>query len=282
MSTSIPISPAFRQIMLQNIANDVDFKHKKEMLNMMYCEQLLLEKCDPILLMKIHYYVTHTDSPLKIRCLELLQAHFKRHKFKIRKVNMDTIQKEIQLNLSIAKEQREELLNMKEEVIDKDDTLSDVSSEKPVELFDPDMDIAALEQLKSELEKQVLIQMKGMGSELKSSSLRFGQVLQNDSSTILDTHTLMTTNESNLSVEQKKLKQVHSDTWRTTCYMLMLFLLVLVCFIATYMVIRTFPDSNAPKLTSFVGNAIYSLWQIAFPSDEPQIVPVITITNEEL
>ena len=298
----MPVSPALRQIITKHIENDDKFESKKDLLNMMYCQHLLLSKCDKVLLMKIYYYVNHSKSPLKAKCLELLNAHFKRNKLKIRRVNLDTIQREIRLNLNIEDEQRHELLNDKQQdndsnkEEDEEEKLeSGNASEKPLQvtktdrqelLKEDDMDIEALEELKNELEQLVVTQMKGMGSDIKSSSLRFNQVLQKDNTTILDTSTLMAMNENNLTAEQKKLKQVHSDTWRTTCYTLLLFIVVVICFIGTYMVIRTFPNSNKPKLTSFVGNIVAtfvsSLWSIIFPAQEANVQNEITLTNEEL
>ncbi len=271
LMSNIKVTPAVQELLSNHIEKDKSFKSKKELLNMMYCEQMFLDKCDKYQLLKIHYYVTHTESPLKQRCLELLDAHYNKKKIKIRHINMATIQKEIALNQQVEKQQRQELLQPVSP-----DTIPLQDTNRELLLQEEDMDIEALEEMAKNLEDQVHIQMKGMSSELKESSLRFNQILQKDDTTIHDTWSLMTANESTLTTEQLKLKQLHSSSWTTLCYTILLFIFVLICFIVTYLIIRTFPNSNTPRLLSFIGDALYSMWLIIFPQETS------LETNEEL
>eukprot|EP00835_Amoeboradix_gromovi_P006489 NODE_772_length_4378_cov_0.184623.p2 type:complete len:283 gc:universal NODE_772_length_4378_cov_0.184623:3521-2673(-) len=282
MNSSLSISPSLHKLMSMAVLQDENFQNKKDLITMLHCEQLLSRKCDAVLIMKIHYYVTHSSSPLKSKCLNLLQAHIKQQKFKIRNINMATIQNEIQLNQQFEMQQRSNLLN--ESGTKNFNNIDSPNKISNTDLFEEnDLDIEELEKLKSELEQQVMEQMQGMGSDLKQSSMRFSQILQKDNSTIYDTHTLMNVNESNLTAEQKKLKQVHSDTWRTTCYSLLMFMFVLICFVCTYLVIRLFPETTKqPKLTTFVSTSFAYIWNTIFYSNSNDSVSIEQIVNKEL
>eukprot|EP00834_Sanchytrium_tribonematis_P004441 NODE_219_length_12440_cov_2.445588.p5 type:complete len:284 gc:universal NODE_219_length_12440_cov_2.445588:1861-1010(-) len=280
------ISPALTEILKQSIEQDSNFFEKKEQLKMMYIEELLLGKPDKILLMKLYYHVQHSASPLKQRCLDLFNLHFKKIKTKPKKVNMELIKREIQLNAQIAAEQRKELLeNHSPSSIENDN--SEITEEKPKSkseqlLKEDELDLVELEKLKSELEEQVLLQMRGMGNDLKESQLRFNQILQKDSTTIFDTQFLMTANTASLTEEQLKLKKVHSDTWRTTCYMLLMFIFVIVIFMITYIAISKFPNSNKPKVTTIISSTIEYAWNSIFDEALPKNQSLPNTNQEEL